>query len=542
GDVGYGKTEVAMRAAFKAVLEGKQVAVLCPTTVLAHQHLNTFTERLGQYPVQIRMLSRFRNQAQQREIAREIKEGVCDIVIGTHRLLMGDIQFKDLGLLIIDEEQRFGVAQKERLKKLRTNVDVLTLTATPIPRTLNMALSGIRDISLINDPPPGRLPIRTWVRERDDDLIREAIKREVERGGQVYFVHNHVRSIEHVAAAVQRLVPEATVAVGHGQMAEDELEAVMMAFYAGEFDVLVCTTIIENGLDVPNANTIIIDDADRLGLAQLYQLRGRVGRSNRQAYAYLLYRYPERMTEEAEQRLKAIEEFSELGSGFKVALRDLEIRGAGDVLGAEQSGHMSAVGLDLYCHMLADSVRALKGENVDDDEEGYPSVDLPMEAVIPADYVPGENQRIALYRRLASVTDEHQLAALGEEMVDRYGPQPRPVRNLMDLARLKMGCREVGIVDVSPRSGRIHVRLSRKIALNRRERLIFQELYRDTVKGKRRRDTPALRRATFDATSITFAYDARNPDAVVAALEEIIQRLRERNRQLPGFRRKAAGE
>ncbi|HUS79889.1 MAG TPA: transcription-repair coupling factor [Armatimonadota bacterium] len=547
GDVGYGKTEVAIRAAFKAVLDGKQVAVLCPTTVLAYQHLNTFTERLGQYPVQIRMLSRFRSQAEQRRIANELREGTCDIVIGTHRLLMGDVRFKDLGLLVIDEEQRFGVAQKERLKRLRTSVDVLTLTATPIPRTLNMALSGIRDISLINDPPPGRLPIRTWVRERDEDLIREAIKREVERGGQVYFVHNRVRSIEHIAAGVQRLVPEATVAVGHGQMDEDELEQVMMAFYAGEFDVLMCTTIIENGLDVPNANTIIIDDADRLGLAQLYQLRGRVGRSNRQAYAYLLYRYPERMTEEAEERLKAIEEFSELGSGFKVALRDLEIRGAGDVLGAEQSGHMSAVGLDLYCHMLADSVRALRGEAVGEEEEGYPAVDLPLQAVIPADYVPGENQRIALYRRLASVTDAGQLEQLGEEMRDRFGPHPRPVDNLMALARLKMGCREVGIVDVTPRGGRIHIKLAKKIALGRRERLVFQELYRDTVKGKRRQHPPILRRATFDATTITFAYDAREPDAIVAGLEEIIGRLRERNQEalaaLPAHpQRKASGE
>ncbi len=542
GDVGYGKTEVAIRAAFKAVLDGKQVAVLCPTTVLAHQHLNTFNERLGQYPVQVRMLSRFRTQAEQRAIAAQIKDGTCDIVIGTHRLIMGDIRFRDLGLLIIDEEQRFGVGQKEKLKQLRTNVDVLTLTATPIPRTLNMALSGIRDISLIHDPPPGRLPIRTYVRESDDDLIREAIKREVERGGQVYFVHNRVKSIEHIAAQVQRLVPEATVAIGHGQMDEDELEQVMMAFYAGDFDVLVCTTIIENGLDVPNANTIIMDDADRLGLSQLYQLRGRVGRSNRQAYAYLLYRYPERMTEEAEQRLKAIEEFSELGSGFKVALRDLEIRGAGDVLGAEQSGHLSAVGLDLYCHMLADSVRALKGELVAEEEEGYPGMDLPLEAVIPADYVPGENARIGLYRRLASVREEPELEGLAEEMRDRFGPVPQVVQNLLTLARLKMGCREVGIVDVSPRTGRIHVKLARKIALGRRERLVFQELYRDTVRGKRRETKPVLRRPTFEATTITFAYSAQQPEGVVAGLEELIGRLRERNRTHPALQRKASGE
>ncbi|MGD9498281.1 MAG: transcription-repair coupling factor [Armatimonadota bacterium] len=315
GDVGFGKTEVAIRAAFKAVLDGKQVALLCPTTVLAHQHLNSFRERLGRYPVEIRMLSRFHSPAEQRKIVEQLKAGTVDIVIGTHRLLGSDVGFSDLGLVIVDEEQRFGVEQKERLKKLRTSVDVLTLTATPIPRTLNMALSGVRDISVINDPPAGRLPIRTFVRERDDDLIREALLREHERNGQAYFVHNRVQSIGHVAAALQRLVPEVTVAVAHGQMDEDELEAVMTAFYREEFEVLVCTTIIENGLDVANANTIIIDDADRMGLAQLYQLRGRVGRSNRQAYAYLLYTYPDRMTEEAEERLRASEEVSELGCG-----------------------------------------------------------------------------------------------------------------------------------------------------------------------------------------------------------------------------------
>ncbi len=542
GDVGYGKTEVAIRAAFKAVLDGKQAAVLAPTTVLAHQHLNTFRERLGQYPVEIRMLSRFRTRAQQRSILEELREGRADIVIGTHRLLMADVKFKDLGLLIIDEEQRFGVEQKERLKKLRTGVDVITLTATPIPRTLNMALSGIRDISLINDPPAGRLPIRTFVRERDEDLIREAIVRELQRGGQVYFVHNRVQSIGHVAAQVQRLVPEATVAVAHGQMPEDDLERVMMAFYADEFNVLACTTIIENGLDVPSVNTIIIDDAHRLGLAQLYQLRGRVGRSNRQAYAYLLYRYPERMTEEAEQRLKAIEEFSELGSGFKVALRDLEIRGAGDLLGAEQSGHVSAVGLDMYCQMLAESVKALKGEQVAGDEEGHPALDLPLEAVVPAQYVPGENQRIALYRRLAAVGSAEELGDLIREIDDRYGEPPQPVRNLMAITRLKLGCSGVGIIDVGARNGRIHVRLSKKVALNRRERLILGELYRETVAGKRRKDPPNLPRPTFEATSITFVYHAHEPGRMLAGLEEIIEWLRAREEHAETRRRDAVGE
>ncbi len=542
GDVGFGKTEVAIRAAFKAVLDGKQVAVLCPTTVLAHQHLNSFQERLARYPVEIRMLSRFRSAAEQRKTIAQLKAGTVDIVIGTHRLLGSDVGFSNLGLLIVDEEQRFGVEQKERLKRLRANVDSLTLTATPIPRTLNMALSGIRDISVINDPPAGRLPIRTFVRERDDDLIREAILREHERNGQVYFVHNRVHSIAHVAAALQRLVPEVSLAVAHGQMDEDELEHVMMAFYREEFDVLVCTTIIENGLDVANANTIIIDDADRLGLAQLYQLRGRVGRSNRQAYAYLLYKYPDRMTEEAEDRLRAIEEFSELGSGFKVALRDLEIRGAGDILGSEQSGHVSAVGLDLYAQMLAESVRALRGESVGDEEEEHPSLDLPLEAVVPADYVPGERHRITLYRRLSSIWEAEEVEALAAEIVDRYGPLPTPVSNLLEIARLRIACREVGIVDVRARTGRIHVRLSKQVALSRRERLILTELYRDSVRGKRRSEAPALARPTFDATIITFAYSPKEPQKVLDGLREIITRLRDRQTQARGRDRAAVGE
>ncbi|MBD3292753.1 MAG: transcription-repair coupling factor [Armatimonadia bacterium] len=542
GDVGFGKTEVAIRAAFKAVLDGKQVAVLCPTTVLAHQHLNSFRERLGKYPVEIRMLSRFRTPAEQRKTVQQLKAGTVDIVIGTHRLLGSDIGFHDLGLIIVDEEQRFGVEQKERLKKLRMTVDVLTLTATPIPRTLNMALSGIRDISVINDPPAGRLPIRTFVRERDTDLMREAILREAERGGQVYFVHNRVRSISHVAAEVQRLCPEVNVAVGHGQMAEDELEQVMMAFYREEFDVLVCTTIIENGLDVPNANTMIVDDADNLGLAQLYQLRGRVGRSNRQAYAYLLYKYPDRMTEEAEQRLQAIEQFSELGSGFKVALRDLEIRGAGDILGGEQSGHVSAVGLDLYAQMLADSVKALKGETVGVEDEGHPSLDLPLEAVVPADYVPGERQRISLYRRLSSLWEDEHVSALKEEIVDRYGPMPEPVKNLIAIARLRIACREVGIVDVRAQRNRVRIRLSKQVALGRRERLILSELYRDTVRGKRRAERPALSKPTFEATEITFAYSAKEPQKVLEGLQEIIARLRDRDETTRGRDRRAVGE
>ena len=524
GDVGFGKTEVAIRAAFKACLDGKQVAVLTPTTILAQQHHNTFRERMSRYPIEVSMLSRFRSKEEQHKTIHNVKEGGVDIVVGTHRLLMSDIQFKDLGLVIIDEEQRFGVKQKEKLKKLRESVDVLTLTATPIPRTLNMALSGIREISLINDPPEGRMPVRTFVRERDDALIAEAIRRELARGGQVFFVHNRVKQIGHIAAHVQHLVPEARVGVGHGQLDEEDLEQVMLAFYAEEFDVLVCTTIIENGLDVPNVNTIIVDDADKLGLAQLYQLRGRVGRSNRQAYCYLLYRYPERMTVEAEERLRAIEEFSELGSGFKVALRDLEIRGAGDILGAEQSGHMSAVGLDLYCQMLAESVKALKGET-GRSSEGLPAIDIPIEAVIPAQYVPGENQRIAVYRRLAAVESAEELADFDKEIRDRFGEPPDPVANLVRIAGLKLKAADVGVADVSAAEGRINVRLSEDKRLTPRELRVIQGLYTPTPRQARAGVRSSLPRATFSQATISFGYDRSRPDEMLAALEDVFEKL-----------------
>jgi len=537
GDVGFGKTEVAIRAAFKAVLDGRQVAVLVPTTVLAQQHYNTFRERLSRYPVEVEMLSRFRSKAGQHKATTGLKQGTVDIVIGTHRLLFSDVGFHNLGLVIIDEEQRFGVKQKERLKKLRESVDVLTLTATPIPRTLNMSLSGIREISVINDPPQGRMPIRTYVRERDEALIAEAIRRERVRGGQVYFVHNRVKSIAHVAAMVQRLVPEASVAVGHGQLSEEDLERVMLAFYAEEFDVLVCTTIIENGLDVPNVNTIIVDDADRLGLAQLYQLRGRVGRSNRQAYAYLLYRYPERMSEEAEERLRAIEEFSELGSGFKLALRDLEIRGAGEILGAEQSGQMSSVGLDLYCQMLADAVKTLRGERVRS-SEGQPAVDLPVEAVVPASYVPGENQRITLYRRLAAVDSAEELEALQEEMADRYGQMPKPVENLIRIADLKMKAVDAGVEDVSTQNGRIVVRLSDAASLSPRSQRVLEGLYKPTLRQARKGARGSVPRVAFSARQISFGYDRKRKQQMLGHLETLLGTLRDyaRTRQKAGAR------
>jgi transcription-repair coupling factor (superfamily II helicase) len=436
GDVGFGKTEVAIRAAFKMADAGKQVAVLCPTTVLAAQHHTTFTERLAAYPLSIELLSRFRNRSQIKETLDRIKSGNCEIVIGTHRLLSKDVEFHNLGMIIVDEEQRFGVAHKERLKQLRASVDVLTLTATPIPRTLSMALSGLRDMSVIEDPPGGRMPITTFVREYDEEMIRDAISRELERDGQVYFVHNRVESIEYVAERIRKLAPNARVRVGHGQMSEDELEQIMFDFYHRKFDILVCTTIIENGLDVANANTLIIDRADHMGLAQLYQIRGRVGRSSRQAYAYLLYRRNKQLSEDAERRLMAIREFTALGSGFQVAMRDLEIRGAGNLLGAEQSGAMVTVGFDLYCQLLAEAVAELKGEEPQD--ETLPPVDIPVTAHIPESYIPNEAERIYFYKKMASVTSLQAIEELREELEDRYGDPPQPVWKALAILRLRL--------------------------------------------------------------------------------------------------------
>ncbi len=444
GDVGYGKTEVAIRAAFKAVMDGKQVAVLVPTTVLAQQHYTTFKERLSPYPVRVEMLSRFRSRQELEKVVEDLAAGAVDIVIGTHRLLSKDIAFKDLGLMVVDEEQRFGVRHKEKLKQLRATVDVITMTATPIPRTLHMALSGIREMSVINDPPEGRRAVITRTLPREDGMIREAILRELERGGQVYVVHNRVDSISHVSEHIQQLVPHARVVVGHGQMNERQLEATMLKFYAGEAHVLVSTTIIESGLDIPNANTLIVTDADRLGLAQLYQLRGRVGRSNRQAYAYLMWTPFKQLTETAEKRINAIREFSELSSGLKIALRDLEIRGAGNLLGAEQHGFVASVGFELYMQMLADAVQEAKGEAPP--PRPQVSVDLPVPAYLPEDYAPDRNQRIDLYRRLAGAPDQVRLEELAAEIADRYGhPLPEPVQNLVRLAGIKVRCAQAGV-------------------------------------------------------------------------------------------------
>jgi len=488
GDVGYGKTEVALRAAFKAVMDGKQVAILVPTTVLAQQHYRTFTRRLRPFPVEVEMLSRFRSPREQAASLRRLREGTLDIVIGTHRLLSRDVVFRDLGLLIIDEEQRFGVAHKERLKEMRHEVDVLTLTATPIPRTLYMSLTGVRDMSTIDTPPEERLPVVTQVSPYDESLIRRAALRELERGGQIYYVHNRVRGIRQMAKRLGRIVPEASIAIAHGQMDEGELARTMLEFADGQYDILVCTSIIENGIDIPNVNTLIVNRADRFGLAQLYQLRGRVGRSSSRAYSYFLYDEGY-LSEEARQRLQTIQEASELGSGFGIALRDLEIRGAGDILGSRQHGHISAVGFDLYCRLLAQAVRALSikdpvpqgsrgmGKEGREIEEGilvkrtlepstapllWPSLDLPLEARLPEGYVEDETLRLGLYRRLAGLTTIHEVEELRGELQDRFGSLPEAAENLLYLLRLRILGWEGEVEAISTGRGRIIIELARE--------------------------------------------------------------------------------
>nr|MCU0492552.1 DEAD/DEAH box helicase [Chloroflexaceae bacterium] len=513
GDVGFGKTEVALRAAFKAVQDNKQVSILVPTTVLAQQHFDTFTRRMAAFPVAVEMLSRFRSARQQDEIVKRLAAGKVDIVIGTHRLLSKDVHFKDLGLVIVDEEQRFGVRHKERLKQLRAEVDVLTLTATPIPRTLHMSLAGIRDLSVIDTPPEDRVPIKTYVVPYDDNLIRDAICREMERGGQIYFVHNRVQSIYHVANHIRTLVPDAEIGVGHGQLDEKELERVMIDFFHGDYDVLVCTTIIESGLDVPNCNTIIIDDATNYGLAQLYQLRGRVGRSASRAYAYLLYKGGRQLTEEAQQRLQAIQEATELGAGFRIAMRDLEIRGAGNLLGAEQSGHIAAVGFDLYSRLLEQAVSQLKERyettgnweqaaavrrkpaanngnlaNGHEDEDGAAAaalgkkpaagsdkptlvvsekvlvsplvtLDLPLTAYLPEEYVPDETVRLSVYLRMVEAQEPDEVRALRQELRDRFGEPPPPALHLLTWLQIKALALEAGVTSVITTNEEFVVRL-----------------------------------------------------------------------------------
>ena len=481
GDVGYGKTEIAIRAAFKAVNDGKQVAFLVPTTILAQQHYNTLVERLGDFPVTVEMLSRFRTPAQQKKALALLKKGQADIIVGTHRLLSKDVEFKNLGLLIVDEEQRFGVAHKEKIKQIKGNVDVLTLSATPIPRTLHMSLVGIRDMSVLEEPPVDRLPIQTFVMEHNNEIIREAINRELARGGQVYFVYNRVKNIDEMAAEIMRLVPDANVAFAHGQMSERELENIMMSFINGEIDVLVATTIIETGLDISNVNTIIIDNADQMGLSQLYQLRGRVGRSNRTSFAFLMYKRNKMLKEVAEKRLAAIREYTELGSGIKVAMRDLEIRGAGNLLGAAQSGHMEAVGYDLYCKMLNEAVRRLKGDTTVE-EEFETAIDLQVDAYIPAKYIPSEFQKLDMYKRIAGIEKLEEYRDLQEELIDRFGDIPTAAENLLRIALLKADAHKAWITQIVQKPGGIRFYLHESVRVNSEKAAKLLEEYKGKIK------------------------------------------------------------
>ena len=464
GDVGYGKTEIAIRAAFKAVQEGKQVVCLVPTTILALQHYNTFVQRLKEFPVRIDLLCRFRSAAEQKKTIEDTKKGFVDILVGTHRVLSKDVVFKDLGLLIIDEEQRFGVTHKEKIKKLKENIDVLTLTATPIPRTLHMSLIGIRDMSVLEEAPNERMPIQTYVMEYNDEMVREAITRELARDGQVYYVYNRVNDIADVAGRIQSLVPDANVAFAHGQMKERELEDIMYDFINGDIDVLVSTTIIETGLDIPNANTMIIQDADRFGLSQLYQLRGRVGRSNRMAYAFLLYQRDKLLKEVAEKRLSAIREFTDLGSGIKIAMRDLEIRGAGNLLGEAQSGHMEAVGYDLYCKMLNEAVRQLKGGP--EAETFTTLIDLNVDAYIPEYYIKNEYQKLDIYKRIAAIESEEELEDMTEELIDRFGDIPKKVQQLLVIASLKSLAHSVYVTAIEQKGEEIRFTMYEKAKID----------------------------------------------------------------------------
>lgn len=485
GDVGYGKTEVAIRAAFKAVQEGKQVVYLVPTTILAQQHYDTFVQRMKNYPINIEMLSRFRTAKQQKAAIEGLRKGSVDIIIGTHRVLSKDVEYKDLGLLIIDEEQRFGVTHKEKIKQMKENIDVLTLTATPIPRTLHMSLVGIRDMSVLEDPPNDRMPIQTYVMEYNEELVREAIQRELARDGQVYYVFNRVHDIADMAARVQSLVPDANVAFAHGQMKETELERIMYDFIAGEIDVLVATTIIETGLDIPNVNTMIIHDCDKMGLSTLYQLRGRVGRSNRNAYAFLMYKRDKVLKEVAEKRLTAIREFTDLGSGFKIAMKDLEIRGAGSLLGRTQHGHMEAVGYDLYCKMLNDAVKKLKGEKTFSEQNTV--IDLDIDAFIPAMYIVNEYQKLDIYKRIAAIETNEEYDDMQNELLDRFGEIPKSVDHLFRVALMRVLSQKIGIAELKGRKDgmTIIMNMTANIAVEKIPELLekHKEFLRFSAKG-----------------------------------------------------------
>ena len=465
GDVGFGKTEVAARALFKCVADGKQAAVLVPTTLLANQHYYTLKDRFEKFPFKVEMISRFRSAAQQKKILEGVEKGSVDLIIGTHRLLSDDVKFKDLGLLVIDEEQRFGVKHKEKIKQIKENVDVLTLSATPIPRTLHMSLSGIKDMSTLEEPPEDRYPVQTYVMEQDDFVICEAIEKELARGGQVYVLYNRVESINRVASEIESLVPEASVAVGHGKMGEHQLENIIMDFSAGEYDILVATTIIESGMDIPNVNTMIVLDADKFGLAQLYQLRGRVGRSGRMAYAYLTYRRDKNLSEIAEKRLRAIKEFTEFGSGFKIAMKDLERRGAGNLLGTEQSGHMLNVGYELYCKMLEEAVAKINGKDVMPDAEET-AFSLPIPAIIPERYIENEVLRLQMYKKIAVIAGDEDEAEVIDELVDRFGDIPRDTMNLIKISKIRSMAGRLGIKEISKQGYKIIFKLWDNVKLS----------------------------------------------------------------------------
>ena len=497
GDVGFGKTEVAIRAAFKAIQDGKQVAVLAPTTLLATQHGNTFADRFAGYPIRVEVLSRFLTAKEAKKVIEGLKSGEVDCVIGTHRLLQEGVVFKDLGLLVVDEEQRFGVQAKETMKKLKLNVDVLTLTATPIPRTLEMSLVGIRDLSLLQTPPADRQPILTFVGGYDERVAVEAIRRELLREGQVFWVHNRVQSIDMAAGRLRELVPEARIAVAHGQMDEGSLEQVVVDFWEGRFDVLVCTTIIESGIDMPTVNTLVVERADLLGLGQMHQLRGRVGRSGSRAYAYLFHPLEARLSEEAYERLKTIGEATELGSGFRIAMRDLEIRGAGNLLGEAQSGHIAAVGYDLYCQMVTEAVGEMKGE-APPKAANEVKLDVPTDAFLPTDYVAKEELRLEAYRRLAAVTTAAEVADIRTEWEDRYGPVPAAAEALLAVGSLRAECNRLGLRDVQivgqqARLGPLNLKFSEEMRLRRLSRdAIYKEEQQQVVVPIKRGADPAL--------------------------------------------------
>ena len=453
GDVGYGKTEVAIRAAFKACMDQKQVAYLVPTTVLANQQYESFKERMKEFPIRVELLNRFRTKKEQEIIVKKLALGEIDVIIGTHRILSRDVEFKDLGLLIVDEEHRFGVKDKEKIKKMKSSIDVLSMTATPIPRTLHMSIVGIRDMSVIYEPPQNRRPVQTYVLEYDEEVVKEAITRELEREGQVFYLFNNVERITKKAEDIANLVPEARVAFAHGKMTGRELEDIMMDFVSHKIDVLVCTTILESGIDIPNANTIIVENADRLGLAQLYQIRGRVGRSDRQAYAYITYKRDKLLSEIADKRLKAMKEFTEFGSGFKIAMRDLEIRGAGSILGEMQHGHMDEVGYDMYCRLLDEVVKEMKGIEIK--EEKDIQIDLNVSSFIPDDYISDSNQKIEIYQNIALCKTDEDVENITDEMIDRFGEMPKEAENLLQIARIKNLCRNINITKISQKQDQI---------------------------------------------------------------------------------------